>query len=240
MTQIKQAISSLIGSDPASQGNTNDSMDQNLGSTRSGTNAKKDAMNTSQKTQRGATKEDTTTLGEVNNTTKQSHSIEEVERKRNVDRHENNVQVIHQPINSEEHSAEQVHQKTVPTKELKESHKSNDKDAALLDSVANPKGLNQKTKSMPNDSQVIDKGEKVNETVHSHTQNVIVPVINHDVHEHHRIKTTAPTHQVIEEAPVIHQAKTMPAVSKDDYVNKGGVLGSNKTIAEGNFLASGN
>jgi hypothetical protein len=259
MTQIKSAMNSLLGKDKSSS-NNGQSLDNSHGdrlsnnksdnltrheneprrsAASSGTNqsSKTSSTTNNNNVQRGARDESNTHVGEVTNTTKHSHSVEEVQRQRDIERNEKHIQVVHQPVNSESHSAEQLHKKTLPTQELRTTHQSTDKDAALLNSVASPESKS--TRLMPNESKVVDKGERVNETVHTHTQNVVVPIIDEHVHEHHRIKTTAPTHQVIDEAPIIHQAKVMPAMNKEDFLSGGGVLGSKTKLNDGTFLSNG-
>lgn len=179
-------------------------------------------------------------LGEITSTTHHTHNIEEVERIRELERHQHHIQIHHQPIKQEEHSAEKLHQKVHPSTKINEKHASTDKDAKLLNTVAMNHSHKNEVKHAPVDHQIVDQGEKVNETLHHHIHNVVVPLVSHDAHEHHRIKTTIPTHHVLHEAPIIHDSATLEAVSKEEYLKRGGVLGSaKKSVGEVDLLHQG-
>lgn len=165
-------------------------------------------------------------LGEITSKTHHSHTIEEVERQRELERHQHHIQVHHQPIKHEEHSAEQLHQNIIPVTKVAEKHASTDKDAKLLATIATGHGHKNEVKHAPKQHQIVDRGEVVTESIHHHIHNVVVPLISHDQHEHHRIKTVIPTHHVMHEAPIIHESSTLEAISKDDFLKRGGILGS--------------
>ncbi|UZJ55565.1 hypothetical protein CBS101457_004885 [Exobasidium rhododendri] len=169
-----------------------------------------------------------------------THTTEEVERQRNVERHQHHVQIHHQPIKEVEHAQEQLHQKIHPVTHIQEKHASTDKDAKLLATVAGSHGHKHQTTNIAEDRKIVDKGERVTEDLHTHVHNVVVPLVSHDVHEHHRIQTVIPTQHVIHEAPIIHESSTLQAMSRADFLKGGGVLGSTtKSVQEGNFLATG-
>lgn len=179
-------------------------------------------------------------LGEVTSKTHHNHTIEEVERQRELERHSHHIQVHHQPIKHEEHAAEQIHQKSHPVTKIHEKHASTDKDAKLLSTIAAGHNHKNEVKHAPIDHKIVDNGEIVNESVHHHIHNVVVPLVSHDAHEHHRIKTTIPTHHVLHEAPIIHESSTLEAISKDDFLKRGGVLGAPaKTVDQVNVLHGG-
>lgn len=179
-------------------------------------------------------------LSGVTSKTQHTHNIEEVERQRELERHQHHIQVHHQPIKHEEHAAEKVHTKAHPVTHVSEKHASTDKDAQLLASVAHSHGHRDEVKKAPVNHQVVDKGEKVKETVHNHVHNVVVPLVQHDEHEHHRIKTTIPTHHVLHEAPIIHQATTLEPVSREEFLKRGGALDSSKKhVGEAGLLHQG-
>jgi len=179
-------------------------------------------------------------LGEITSKTHHTHNIEEVERQRELERHQHHIQVHHQPIKHEEHAAEKSHQKSHPVTKINEKHASTDKDAKLLNTVALNHSHKDEVKHAPVNHKIVDQGEKVNETVHHHIHNVVVPLVSHDAHEHHRIKTTIPTHHVLHEAPIIHESSTLESLSKEDFLKRGGVLGSTKkNVGDVNLLHQG-
>ncbi|PWN91205.1 hypothetical protein FA10DRAFT_219811, partial [Acaromyces ingoldii] len=179
-------------------------------------------------------------LGEKTSRTHHTHNIEEVERQRELERHQHHIQVHHQPIAHETHEAEKLHNKAHPVTNIYEKHASTDKDAKLLSTVAHSHGHKDELKHAPVIHQIVDRGEKVNETVHHHIHNVVVPLVNHESHEHHRIKTTIPTSHVVHEAPIIHESARLEPLSKEEYLKRGGILGSKKTdVGEANLLHSG-
>jgi hypothetical protein len=179
-------------------------------------------------------------LGEVTRRTNHSHTIEEVERQRELERHSHHIQVHHQPIKHEEHAVEQVHQRSHPVTKISEKHASTDKDAKLLSTIATGHGYKDEVRVGAKDHTIVDQGEVVNESVHHHIHNVVVPLISHDAHEHHRIKTVIPTHHVLHEAPIIHESSTLEAISKDDFLKRGGILGSShKDVGQANILTQG-
>lgn len=179
-------------------------------------------------------------LAGITSKTHHTHNIEEVERQRELERHQHHIQVHHQPIKHEEHAAEKQHVKSHPVTKINEKHASTDKDAQLLASVTHSHGHRDEVNHAPVQHQIIDKGEQVKETVHHHIHNVVVPLVSHDAHEHHRIKTTIPTHHVLHEAPIIHQATTLEPVSREEFLKRGGVIDSTKShVKDANLLHNG-
>lgn len=179
-------------------------------------------------------------LAGITSKTHHTHNIEEVERQRELERHQHHIQVHHQPIKHEEHAAEKQHVKAHPVTKINEKHASTDKDAQLLASVAHSHGHRDEVNHAPVQHQIVDKGEQVKETVHHHIHNVVVPLVSHDAHEHHRIKTTIPTHHVLHEAPIIHQATTLEPVSREEFLKRGGVIDSTKAhVKDANLLHNG-
>ncbi|PWN32294.1 uncharacterized protein FA14DRAFT_113839, partial [Meira miltonrushii] len=179
-------------------------------------------------------------LAGITSKTNHTHNIEEVERQRELERHQHHIQVHHQPIKHEEHAAEKQHVKSHPVTKISEKHASTDKDAQLLASVTHSHGHRDEVNQAPVQHQIVDKGEQVKETVHHHIHNVVVPLVSHDAHEHHRIKTTIPTHHVLHEAPIIHQATTLEPVSREEFLKRGGVIDSTKShVKDANLLHNG-
>lgn len=177
-----------------------------------------DNLAATQTTSAGELTQSTAQTEEVVNTTRHSHTTEEVERQREVERHQNIVNVVEQPVKQEDHVGGDVTQNIKPTTEIEENHAAaTEENKQALSGIA--QGLQD-----PNDGQlgskdktIIDKGETVNETVHTHVQNVVVPVVDRDLHEHHTVKTVIPTHQVINEAPVIQKSSaTLEPISREE------------------------
>jgi hypothetical protein len=113
---------------------------------------------------------------------------------------------------------------------------------------------------------VIDKGTTVKETIHHHIHHVIQPVIEKEsklcfslslpcsktlrrcdlVIEKERIRTIVPIHEVVHEAPVIHQDQPHPPMAYHVFTSQFGsldgvshaeilkkVLGNGKCVREG-------
>lgn len=200
-----------------------------------------DSLEATQTTSAGQVTESTDHTEEVVNTTRHSHTTEEIERQREVERHQNVVNVVEQPLKQEDHVSGDVTENIKPTTEIEENHA-----AAATDD--NKQALNSITQSFKDqndgelaskDKTVIDKGERVNETVHTHVQNVVVPVVDRDVHEHHAVKTVIPTHQVINEAPIIQKSSaTLEPISREEYQkNEGDDALPIESLQDGSILS---
>lgn len=187
----------------------------------------------------GDVSQETKFLGHATEETKHKHTIEEVQRQRELHRHHHHVQHHRQEVLDTHHDAEQQHAKVIPQTQVHEKHASSDKDAALLDAVVG-KHSKDKVAQGVNEHQIVDKGELVNEHTHHHVTNLITPVIVKDSHEHHRVKTTIPVHEVQEHAPVVHESIQHKPISKEEFLRTGGVLGSKLTTgSDGGFLHDG-
>ncbi|POY74789.1 hypothetical protein BMF94_2062 [Rhodotorula taiwanensis] len=151
------------------------------------------------------------------------HEVEEVERQREVDRNIHHVQHHVQPVLDEQHGAETVQQKVVPQTEVRENHVATDEDKAQFASLATARD---EFAEGPREKTIIDKGEKVVEHDHHHVHHVVQPVIERDVHEHNRIKTTIPVHQTIDDAPIVHQSVQHEPLKLDQFVAGGGDINS--------------
>lgn len=165
-------------------------------------------------------------LASVTNKTYFRHNIEEVERHRNLERHHHHFQVHHQPVHYAEHTPEQSHLKAHPLTNIVEKHASSEKEEKLLSTIAHDHGHKSTVTYAPVDHQIVDRGEKVRETVHHHIHNIVIPLLEHDVHEYHRIRTCIPTNHVVHEAPIIHQARTLEPISREEFLRRGGKLDS--------------
>lgn len=161
-------------------------------------------------------------VGEIVNTTQQSHTTEEVEREKTIDRHENKINIIEQPLKQEEHLNDQVyHQNTVPVTEIEENHGAADKDVDALRDVSQKLNGAGSIEFKPDERKIVDKGENVTENVHTHTQNIVVPVVDKEVHEYHTEKTIIPTHQTINSAPTVNKTTREP-MSREGFLKTGG------------------
>ncbi|BGP54334.1 hypothetical protein JCM8202v2_001911 [Rhodotorula sphaerocarpa] len=149
------------------------------------------------------------------------HEIEEVERKREVDRHIHHVQHHIQPVLDEHHAEEVVEEKVIPKTEIKESHAATEEDKSQFLSLNTVKD---EVEEAPRERVIIDKGETVvSENVHHVVHHV---VIERDTHEHHRIHTKIPIHQTVVEAPIVHASVQHEPLSVKDFVAGGGDLKS--------------
>lgn len=162
-------------------------------------------------------------LAPVTHERRQVHEVEEVERQREVDRHVHHVQHHVQPVLDTQHGTEHVERKVVPTTEIKEQHVATGEDKAQFASLNTARdefteGQRERT--------IVDKGENVVEHDHHHVHHVVQPVIERDVHEHNRIKTTIPVHQEVNEAPIVHQSVQHEPLKLDQFVSGGGDLNS--------------
>ncbi|GAA5879416.1 hypothetical protein JCM3774_005234 [Rhodotorula dairenensis] len=163
-------------------------------------------------------------LAPVTHERHQVHEVEEVERQREVDRHVHHVQHHVQPVLDTQHGTEHVEKKVVPTTEIKEQHVATDEDKAQFASLGTARD---QFAEGPRERTIVDKGENVVEHDHHHVHHVVQPVIERDVHEHNRIKTTIPVHQETHEAPIVHQSVQHEPLKLDQFVAGGGDLKSN-------------
>ncbi|GAA5824103.1 hypothetical protein JCM11251_001523 [Rhodosporidiobolus azoricus] len=162
-------------------------------------------------------------LAPVTHETRHHHEVEEVERQREIDRHVHHVQHHVQPVLDTQHSAEQHHQKNVPTTEIRENHVATNEDKAQF------AALNREHDSVQEaarEKTIIDKGEQVRVNKHDHVHHVVQPIIERDVHTHDRQHTTVPIHQETHEAPIVHQSQQHAPLRMDEFVKGGGDLNS--------------
>jgi hypothetical protein len=186
--------------------------------------------------------ESTDRTEEVVNETRHSHTTEEIERERQIDRHQNIVNVVEQPLKQEENVSGTTTEKTKATTEIEENHAAaTDENKAKLNNISQSFERDNGGQLGSQDKTVIDKGESVNENVHTHVQNVVVPVVDKDVHEHNKIKTVIPTHQVINEAPIIQKSsEKLEPMSREEYNSTtGGEKISVKDLQDGSILPQG-
>ncbi|WFC93776.1 hypothetical protein MBRA1_000399 [Malassezia brasiliensis] len=178
----------------------------------------------------GNVDQDVQHLAPVTRETLHRQEIEELHREREHHIHQHHIQHHVQPVLDQVHLAEQLHTRVVPTTTIREVHANTDKDAALLRSVAGtPKDTYTQA---PIERSVIDKGETVREIVHHHIHNIVQPIIEKDVYEYHRIRTTVPTTQITHEAPIVHESTAHQPIRKEDFVKGGGVLTSETRSVE--------
>jgi len=158
------------------------------------------------------------------------HEIEELLREREHHIHQHHIQHHVQPVLESEYLTEQIHSRVVPATTIREVHANTDKDAALMRAVA---GTPKDTFSQAvTDRSVVDKGETVREIVHHHIHNIVQPIIEKDIHEYHRIRTTIPTTHITHEAPIVHESTAHQPIRKEDFVKGGGILSSNTRSIE--------
>jgi len=63
---------------------------------------------------------------------------------------------------------------------------------------------------------------------------------NQDSHDYKRIQTVIPTTHTVHHAPIVHESTEHAAISKDDFLKNGGVLGSeNKNAGDLGVLHDG-
>lgn len=178
----------------------------------------------------GNVDQDVQHLAPVTRETLHRQEIEELHREREHHIHQHHIQHHVQPVLDQVHLAEQLHTRVVPATTIREVHANTDKDAALLRSVAGtPKDTYTQA---PIERSVIDKGETVREIVHHHIHNIVQPIIEKDVYEYHRIRTTVPTTQITHEAPIVHESTAHQPIRKEDFVKGGGVLTSETRSVE--------
>ncbi|KAI3626187.1 hypothetical protein CBS9595_001548 [Malassezia furfur] len=178
----------------------------------------------------GNVDQDVQHLAPVTRETLHRQEIEELHREREHHIHQHHIQHHVQPVLDQVHLAEQLHTRVVPATTIREVHANTDKDAALLRSVA---GTPKDTYThAPIERSVIDKGETVREIVHHHIHNIVQPIIEKDVYEYHRIRTTVPTTQITHEAPIVHESTAHQPIRKEDFVKGGGVLTSETRSVE--------
>ncbi|WFC98412.1 hypothetical protein MYAM1_001139 [Malassezia yamatoensis] len=187
----------------------------------------------------GNVDQDVQHLAPVTRETLHRQEIEELHREREHHIHQHHIQHHVQPVLDTVHLGEQLHTRVVPATTIREVHANTDKDAALLRSVA---GTPKDTFSQaPIERSVIDKGETVREIVHHHIHNIVQPIIEKDIYEYHRIRTTVPTTQITHEAPIVHESTAHQPIRKEDFVKGGGVLTSEtRTVEEAGLLNLGN
>ncbi|WFD42497.1 hypothetical protein MPSI1_001142 [Malassezia psittaci] len=187
----------------------------------------------------GNVDQDVQHLAPVTRETLHRQEIEELHREREHHIHQHHIQHHVQPVLDTVHLAEQLHSRVVPATTIREVHANTDKDAALLRSVA---GTPKDTFSQaPIERSVIDKGETVREIVHHHIHNIVQPIIEKDIYEYHRIRTTVPTTQITHEAPIVHESTAHQPIRKEDFVKGGGVLTSEtRTVEDAGLLNLGN
>ncbi len=181
-------------------------------------------------------------LAEAVSHTFHRHDLEEVSRRREVERHQYHVQVVHAPLLDTQHLPEVRHEHTEAPTTIVEKHASREGDADLLTEIATGHGqLYRSTeRRVAPEHTIIDKGEVQHVKLIQHLHTVIVPLIEKHTHEHHRTQTTYPIREVVHEAPVIHQATKLAPITIDEYVQRGGVLGSpTKHILETKVLPAG-
>lgn len=178
----------------------------------------------------GNVDQDVQHLAPVTHETLHRQEIEELHREREHHIHQHHIQHHVQPVLDSIQLAEQMHTRVVPATTIREVHANTDKDAALLRSVAGaPKDTYTQA---PIERSVIDKGETVREIVHHHIHNIVQPIIEKDVYEYHRIRTTVPTTQITHEAPIVHESTAHQPIRKEDFVKGGGVLTSETRSVE--------
>lgn len=178
----------------------------------------------------GNVDQDVQHLAPVTRETLHRHEIEELHREREHHIHQHHIQHHVQPVLDAVHLAEQAHSRVVPATTIREVHANTDKDAALLRSVA---GTPKDTFSQaPVERSIVDKGETVREIVHHHIHNIVQPIIEKDIYEYHRIRTTIPTTQITHEAPIVHESTAHQPIRKEDFVKGGGVLTSSTRSVE--------
>ena len=167
------------------------------------------------------------------------HNVEEVTRQKHLEKHQHHIQVAYQPVKAEDHAAEQVHDKVHPITRVHEKHASNEKDAALLANVAQGHGHVSGITHAPVQHQVVDKGEVVDAEIHHHIHNVVIPLVEHDTHEHHRIRTVIPIHEVHHEAPIIHEATKLEPISREEAQTLGHLGSKLSEVTNANVLPTG-
>ncbi|BGP07970.1 hypothetical protein JCM10049v2_003815 [Rhodotorula toruloides] len=164
-------------------------------------------------------------LAPVTHERRHHHEVEEVERQREVDRHVHHVQHHVQPVLDEQHKGETRHEKNVPVTEINERHVATDEDKAQFASLGKERDTFQEA---PREKTIVDRGEQVHENTHHHVHHVVQPEIERDTHEHHRIHTTVPIHERVEEAPVVHQSVKHEALPISEFTKNGGDLNSTR------------
>lgn len=174
--------------------------------------------------------------------TRHQHHTEEVFRERDLHHHQNHVQLHAVPIQDQEHQKEKLmDEKRHAVTNIHERHASGAQDAKLLAEVGAHHQKGDMTHAGRQTTEIVDRGEKVNESVHHHVHHVIQPVVQKDTHEYTRSHTHIPTHHEIQHAPVVHQLISHEPVSKDQYLQSGGVLGAkHKDASQIGLLHGGN
>ncbi|BGP24552.1 hypothetical protein JCM10295v2_003470 [Rhodotorula toruloides] len=164
-------------------------------------------------------------LAPVTHERRHHHEVEEVERQREVDRHVHHVQHHVQPVLDEQHQGETRQEKNVPVTDIRERHVATDEDKAQFASLAKEHDTVQEA---PREKTIVDRGEQVQENTHHHVHHVVQPEIERDTHEHHRVHTTIPIHEKVEEAPVVHQSVRHEALPISEFTKNGGDLNSTR------------
>ncbi|PKI84151.1 hypothetical protein MVES_002121 [Malassezia vespertilionis] len=183
----------------------------------------------------GNVDQDVQHLAPVTHSTRHRQEIEELHREREHVIHQHHIQHHVQPVLEADYLAEQLHSRVVPMTTIREVHANTDKDAALMRSVAgNPRDTYTEA---PIERSIVDKGETVREIVHHHIHNIVQPIIEKDVYEFHRIRTTIPITEITHEAPIVHESTAHQPIRKEDFVKGGGVLtSSTRTVDDAGLL----
>ncbi|KAH6908634.1 hypothetical protein BKA70DRAFT_1400272 [Coprinopsis sp. MPI-PUGE-AT-0042] len=170
----------------------------------------------------GDTVEDKQQLHPVTHEFVRHLETEEVERVKDHERHVHHIQHHIQPVIASEELAEK-HEKLVhPVTRIAEQHVNKVEDNTLF------KGQVLKHKDTirhgAKERTIVDKGTVINEHVHHHVHHVIQPVIEKETIDRSRIHTTIPIKEVTQEAPIIHQSQSHPAIPLEHFLRIGGNL----------------
>ncbi|KAF8654783.1 hypothetical protein AX16_003438 [Volvariella volvacea WC 439] len=171
----------------------------------------------------GRTIEDSSQLNPVTHERVRSIEYEEYERHKEHERHIHHVQHHIQPVTIENPLPETSEQKRHPVTRVKERHANRSEDAQLFDTQL--REHQDSVVHLDKERAVLDKGVAiVNEHVHHHIHHVIQPVIQKETIHRHRIHTIIPTHEVVHEAPIIHQTQTHEPITMEHFLEKGGEM----------------
>lgn len=141
-----------------------------------------------------------------------------------VDRevHQDHYHTTEQPVHDREVLPEQHHHNLMPTEERSFEHDDSSKVKERLAAEAgNYKNTSQRVEGEHTSSVAPNVG---GEHVHHHVYETVQPVVQKQTVEPHVVHTTKPIHEVHHNAAQHHTASALPAVSMDEFKNKGGSL----------------
>lgn len=141
-----------------------------------------------------------------------------------VDRevHQDHYHTTEQPVFDKEVLPEQHHHSLLPTEERSYEHDDSSRvKERLAQEASQYKSSQAKVEGAHSTSAAPDVA---GEHVHHHVYETVQPVVQKETVEPHVVHTTKPIHEVHHNEAQHHSASALPAVSMDEFKNKGGAL----------------